>query len=206
MPRPRSCNTILATARDLKLVGKTNDSAVRQADLELTCPSETCRQKSLISIIGHKYDGRSGSTMVKITSRAILTCPNASCSKSIGIINPLFKPKVKSSKIYRTLTPSDIKEFDISNIGTKLTEDTARIYYRYHDSPPGTRETVQTTWQPEGQSAEIDIVPTFLGYRISPSQQEYDGVYTYRTDEGYETCSTLRDVSISGLPEKFTYN
>ncbi|WVQ63446.1 uncharacterized protein L199_001599 [Kwoniella botswanensis] len=124
--------TLLATSGHLRLASIVNDPDWCQADLELTCPNQSCKQKSLISMIGNRYEGRMGDLMIRNTSGAILTCPYSNCAMQVGVVNPLFNPTVYASMITDSVNSSEIKEFDISESATRISKDSARAFYNAH--------------------------------------------------------------------------
>ncbi|WWC98418.1 hypothetical protein V866_005309 [Kwoniella sp. B9012] len=246
--------TLLATSDHLRLASVVNDPDRCQADLELTCPNQSCHQESLISMIGNRYDGRMGDLWIRNTSGAILTCPNSDCAMQVGVVNPLFNPTIYASMITDNVNSSRIKEFDISESTTWISKDSAWAFYNAHQGYKGPKilpdivffghtrtnhkytntnsmETIKphfritqyalsqstalspeykpySTLQPDGEPAEIDVVPTFLGYEDTSAHNRYDGVYTYKVAEGggEQSSSTLLDIDTYGIPTKFTYN
>ncbi|OCF78776.1 hypothetical protein I204_00720 [Kwoniella mangroviensis CBS 8886] len=127
--------TLLATSVHLRLASVVDDPDWCQADLELTCPNQSCQQKSLISMIGNRYDGRTGDSMIRNTPGAILTCPDSNCTMQVGVVNPLFNPTLYASMITDN-SLIDISEsatsVSILNLRFRISKDSARAFYNVH--------------------------------------------------------------------------
>nr|XP_019000252.1 uncharacterized protein I203_07032 [Kwoniella mangroviensis CBS 8507]OCF63713.1 hypothetical protein I203_07032 [Kwoniella mangroviensis CBS 8507] len=208
--------TLLATSVHLRLASVVDDPDWCQADLELTCPNQSCQQKSLISMIGNRYDGRTGDSMIRNTPGAILTCPDSNCT-----MQPLDSARAFYN-VHRGYTGPkilpDIVFFGHTRTNNKYTNtnsmETIKPYFRITQYALSQSKAVSpqygqyNTLQPDGEPAEIDVVPTFLGYGDTLSDDRYDGVYTYKVAKagGEQSSSTLLDKETYGLPTKFTYN